>query len=521
MKKLLIAIASAASIAGMAKAAALNTETGTSFTGNTVGVFDPGSADTDFISGEEPVGSPYWSVPQGADTTSLQIKKGGLPTVTRPTQWQGKDTDGTYLSIDISEKLTRKIDAVNDTAYNMGSVYFDSLVQFTATDTAPTPETGDKLIVWLKGTDAEGTEGQEGYVAAATNLVITAGKVDAEFNVEAKAYDISGLAIEPNTWHRLTIKTVASIGDNSPVPGFKVYIDGEQVASGDTTIFPSLVNYNAAALNPTTLTSVSFQGTGAVDDIVFTNKDPFPEVEPETFAISVTGANVTDYAFFADAEAEDEIDDATKLPLDTETIYVSVYAADGYTISAATFNGVAVTVPEKTPEIGDYYFELTIPEGVADGDTLVFAVTTTAGGDEPGDQDWKDPDDITAGQTAGDVYDITGELAAVDAKALTAWATGKGGVQFSEKGSINPECFLLDIANGSSAAEITAAEEEAEEKIGITQISFDENGDVKLTYPGTYKNGVVVVEGKAALTDKTWHDKTDGDQFFRTVLKLK
>ena len=109
MKKLLIAIASAASIAGMAKAAAFNTETGTSFTGNTVGVFNPGTPDTDFISGEEPVGSPYWSVPDGADTTSLQIKQGELPTVTRPKQWQGKDTDGTYLSIDISEKLTRNL----------------------------------------------------------------------------------------------------------------------------------------------------------------------------------------------------------------------------------------------------------------------------------------------------------------------------------------------------------------------------------------------------------------------------
>lgn len=516
MKKLLIAIASAASIAGMAKAAALETETGTSFTGNTVGVFNPGSADTDAISGD-PVGSPYWSVPQGADTTSLQIKQGELPKVTRPKQWQGKDTAGTYLSIDISEKLTRKIDAVDGTAYNMGSVYFDSLVQFTATDTAPTPEEGDKLIVWLKGTDAE--EDSE----ATTNLVVTAGEVDAEFNVEAKAYDISGLAIEPNTWHRLTIKTVAKIADNSPVPGFKVYIDDTQVASGDTTIFPSLVKYNATALNPTTLTSVSFQGTGAVDDIVFTNQDPFPEEAPKTYSLTVSEAQGATVQVFYDNGGESDVKDLTAIATTNTTLYAVVSVEENYTLATAKLGDTSLSVSEAEVEPGLYLFTLTLTtdEAVTPDAKFVFAVTTTAGGDEPGDEDWKDPDDITAGQTAGQVYGITGELATVDAKALTVWAKGNGGVQFSDKGNINPECFLLDIANNASAEAIKAAEDTAKEEIGITQISFDKKGNVVLTYPGTYKNGVVVVEGKAALTDETWLDKKDGDKFFRTVLKLK
>ena len=64
--------------------------------------------------------------------------------------------------------------------------------------------------------------------------------------------------------------------------------------------------------------------------------------------------------------------------------------------------------------------------------------------------------------------------------------------------------------------------EEAEEAIEITAITIV-NGVPQLTYPATYGNGQVVLQGSATIgSTASWHDgKQSTDRFFRTTLKLK
>ena len=135
-----------------------------------------------------------------------------------------------------------------------------------------------------------------------------------------------------------------------------------------------------------------------------------------------------------------------------------------------------------------------------------------------GDEDWKDPSEITKDATAGEVYGITGELAAADAIELTEWATGVGSVTFANKDTINIDCFLLNIANNSTAEKIQDEKDEF-----VVNISFDSNGDPVITAPdGKTYNGKLIIKGSDDLSipKANWDEQTDGDTFFYGELSL-
>lgn len=197
------------------------------------------------------------------------------------------------------------------------AIYFDSLVQFTVNeDEAPTIQTGDKLAVWLKGGDT-------------TNLVITAGYLNYAIGVAPVTptnYVVQTTTnIVPNTWYRLTIEAIPLItgetaGEGRGYLGFRVRINGSYVTctesrgatasvigdwvdqgeavdiSDDQGIFPSLVRGGTIDLTSDTLSCVAFEGTGALDDFVFTTSDPFAGAEPTV--PTVDGTDVTDAADF-------------------------------------------------------------------------------------------------------------------------------------------------------------------------------------------------------------------------------
>ena len=136
-----------------------------------------------------------------------------------------------------------------------------------------------------------------------------------------------------------------------------------------------------------------------------------------------------------------------------------------------------------------------------------------------GDEDWKDPSEITKDATAGDTYGITGDLAAADALELTEWATGVGSVTFANKDTINIDCFLLNIANNSTAAQIQDEKDEF-----VVNISFDSvTGEPVVTAPtGKTYNGKLIIKGSDDLSipKANWDEQTDGDTFFYGVLSL-
>ena len=135
-----------------------------------------------------------------------------------------------------------------------------------------------------------------------------------------------------------------------------------------------------------------------------------------------------------------------------------------------------------------------------------------------GDEDWKDPSEITKDATAGEVYGITGELADADAVELTEWATGEGKVNFADKDTIKVDCFLLNIPNNSTAEQIQDEKDEF-----VVTISFDSNGDPVITAPdGKTYNGKLIIKGSDDLSipKANWDAKTDGDTFFYGELSL-
>ena len=253
----------------------------------------------------------------------------------RPAAASLADTTVGCLALDTEGgRLYRRIIGTND--YNVSSftpceittnktIYFDSLVQFTVNeDDQPTIQTNaegicvDKLAVWLKGGD-NGT----------TNLMITAGFFDEALSqqnyVGVSNYVVQTESIEAGTWYRLTIEAVPLLPEAAPGEGylgFYVYINGTRVTASqprvynNTTIsnflseatgvavaqidnenelFPSLVPYSKPGC--TSLSCAGFEGTGSIDDLTFTDTNPFPDA-PTPAVPTVNGNEPTDGTAF-------------------------------------------------------------------------------------------------------------------------------------------------------------------------------------------------------------------------------
>jgi len=204
------------------------------------------------------------------------------------------------------------------------------------------------------------------------------------------------------------------------------------------------------------------------------------------------------------------------------------------TVGEAAFSNctalATIAIPASVTTIGANAFCETIlaTVNVAKGDTArvkalvegtgyAGAVAYVEPGDEP--TEWPEDPSTVEGKTAAEAFGITGELAEAKADDLATWAKANS-VDFSNKGGIIPDAFLLNCAN--TAAAVEAVEAVAEEAIKITAITFDSEGNPVLTCPEAYGNGQVVIKGSVEIgASASWHNKTDGDRFFKTVLELK
>ena len=190
-------------------------------------------------------------------------------------------------------------------------LYVDTLVQFTAGDPEMTVNDNmAKLGVWVCGNDSEGN------AAAVTNFVVSAGYI-ANGDIVATNYTmntIDSLNVAPGDWVRLTVKAINNIAQgNKDYAGFVVFVNGTpltystSVAAFDNSItlntvaskfytasahslLPSLID--TAMVNSQSLSCVGFSGTGAVDDIAFTDTPPVDAAkDAEQFTLA-WGANV-------------------------------------------------------------------------------------------------------------------------------------------------------------------------------------------------------------------------------------
>lgn len=356
MKKLLIAMMSVASLAFISKAEAINS--GTTFE-NYSGDF---GADKDDRGGGD---GTFWY------TAGSQSECGTLTNIDytasyngehgRPAIAQGAAT-ATALAVEAEQRLERGI--VNYSGgfapQDIGSgIYFDTMVQFTATDIAPTPSQDDKLIVWLYGSADE-----DSAFGIGTNLMVTAGYLQAGDIPVASNYvvSVSGVTVEPNSWHRLTIKAIEKVADTVSAPcGFVVFIDGKEatntevkwseesclatpsavagVWAGKNALFPALVDYSSRQLS-----AVALEGTGMIDDISFTSDAPDFARDGNLFtltwgaglsALTLNGQAVAD--FRAGEEGSTVI--LVTTPGTTYTLSATPDSANGWAIASVTAAG--------------------------------------------------------------------------------------------------------------------------------------------------------------------------------------
>ena len=201
-----------------------------------------------------------------------------------------------------------------------GGLYIDTMVQFTPTEDGGAPDTtgDDKLAIWLNVETGEGLE------TPATNLCVKAnaytlgeaGPMAAPTTFPLVPADGSALSINPGTWYRLTVKAVANAlatDENGIIPAFEIRVDGAlmkaasglpfseffgefvaeglQAAYGQNALFPSLQEMGGAGAS-ITLQAVGFKGSGALDNLAFSETEPQPTPGPE-FAVNWGESGVT------------------------------------------------------------------------------------------------------------------------------------------------------------------------------------------------------------------------------------
>ena len=241
-----------------------------------------------------------------------------------------------------------------------------------------------------------------------------------------------------------------------------------------------------------------------VDDgvnVTYYGEDYFQVGESEPAELTLTimdnenaESSVTINGDPAETGAVIKADDVIVITATAKSGYEYAQAPEGWTLSEGSIT--------KTITVVDASVSVTIPAPVS----------------EQSQEDWPEGEDLIAaeGKAAGDLFSgITNALATADAKAVATWAEANN-VAYADKGSILPEAFLLNCANTQAAIDEAAA------NFKITAITV--SGDTVTIAPADgadYGNGKVVIEGTATLSPISWHEKTDGDHFFRATLVVK
>lgn len=393
MKKLLITTLAAVSVGLCAKAEDTSTftENGTSFDeeGLTVGdAFNP--TDT------------YWTILTDTDDV-FKITNVTYSADATKQHWDWTEGGEKALAIDTANPILRNVNPVpqdDTTIINPPQpvttpVFFDSVVQFTATDVAPSMEnnTTDKLAVWLYTSpdDVSATNpGLFGETSPITNVAVTAGYLDGA-TLQTKNY-ITDIEVEPDTWHRLTIKSFKN-GINDLL--FNIWVDRTQVSGketfeGQTTITDFLSRISDAVNSDTynELQGVAFDGKGAVDDIVFTTTEPDFAKEPEeptveTYTLNIAGENFT-CQVFTDSEWDNEVSDLTAINTEYKTLWLGITPDENYELESIKLGNQTIALPEYDADENVYYLdELQISTGDIDNGaefTLTITMKEKTGG---------------------------------------------------------------------------------------------------------------------------------------------
>ena len=275
MKKLMTMLSAVALAFGVQAA-------GTWYSGTSFETMTAGEA-LDLTSGE----GLMWAT-NGAPTLTVEaLPSNPYSPAIRPDHFR----ETTYLNaLSVKTSFGNPVYRTNETVKTMGEVYVDALVKPTiCEDDEITLDSGAKIAIWFK----EIRNANDDPVS--TNLMITAGYLTTSGAVSTN-YDCGVYNAGADQWQRFTVKSFATIDARGGVvtPGFVVFRNGNLVTStaakGDSgvTTFNNLgvqagVYYGKNGLFPSRVQSgeakqqisaIGFDGTGSVDDILFSDDEP-------------------------------------------------------------------------------------------------------------------------------------------------------------------------------------------------------------------------------------------------------
>ena len=209
-----------------------------------------------------------------------------------------------YLALEGVQNLAKNI----NTAIGEG-LYIDTMVKFSPAEEAPTPDEGDKLVVWLKETPGENDN------PSTYTLMVTAGFFDSDDMgdiSEVKSYPTDAVVV-PDRWYNLKVKAIENVDTEGysaeGIAGFVVLIGGTVVKTTEPTassidsygetkyvdanaetyaIFPSCMK--SGMVGSTTISQLAFSGSGAIDTVGAFQGDCDPDPVVQTYEVTYTGA---------------------------------------------------------------------------------------------------------------------------------------------------------------------------------------------------------------------------------------
>ena len=322
---------------------------GTGFESDAVGPFAPTSG---------------WTIPTGDANQALTVTAydGDAPEIQRPAQYQG-ETNAKFL--DVKTSFGSPITCDLSTAQDMGGIYFDSLVKFTACDEDPADDSyaGAKLVVYTKEIEGDND-------AVETHIIVKAGLLSGDgTTVTPTAFDCGKWDTEnwgaADSWARLTVKSIGNIAKSGTVPAFAVFINGDPVTTrtpviaqdatltlndigaywqGKLDLFPSLITVQDEiyATEAGKVSKVGFDGQGKIDDLSFTTTVPSFCADPSFFTFT-WDENVAGVSYVLGDEdvvtldADQLAKSSIAIPyIAQETCTITVTPASGYVIDSWT-----------------------------------------------------------------------------------------------------------------------------------------------------------------------------------------
>jgi len=310
--------------------------------------------------------------------------------------------------------LTPVPSALDENDNPASALYFDSLVKFTVVPDGSVPELlkyelssdeyGDtvaqekllgRLLVYINAFDTVGTPSNpDDYEPGWTNLCVKGGMCDEEGQWQESIFTNAtpGFVIDPNAWHRLTIRVMSVNAANMTLPVFEIYIDATNESAtankplkfSHPCVAPKHLDVETGAYGsinshirkqilacefiagvnaediPTTetgdsvLSGVGFRGEGYLDDYVVTTEKPtgIEDVGARWFftlywtpqsCMSSTLGGGDDLAYYVGDRKYDCDTDASQV-----TFEVSDGQTVGFTAKARNFGYYAIVPPTRT-----------------------------------------------------------------------------------------------------------------------------------------------------------------------------